>query len=282
MLISILQQFNIDFCAVSDGDITDIILMMPYLPFEYYPEHCARIDSFYIASNTLYKKAKVIAERLEESGFEIVERHLNLKRVAQQGGLGSILHNQLLVNYEYGSKVTLQGISVKGVYEYIANSGVNNICNSCNRCEIACPNGALNQGVFTRENCLRHKQDFAAQYFVEVGGRVLGCEECQNACPYNAHIAKVSMPEEIEKLFDYKNIFAIIKGGKKQLQPLAEVIGSNLARPTYIFNLLVNSLLAMGNLDYTDIIKSFSNHSSEVIRDKVNYYLEKIDKNLQK
>lgn len=282
MLISLLKQFNIDFCTVFEDGVTDIILMMPYFPFEEYPKHCAKIDSFYIASNTLYKKAKQISVALTENGFEVIDRRLNLKTLAQKGGLGSILHNQLLVNCKHGSKVTLQGISVKGEFEHIANGSVKVICDSCHKCDYSCPNQALNCGAFTREKCIRHMQDFAVQYFSEAGGRTLGCEECQSVCPYNAKIPKIKMPSQIENLFDYQNIFDMIKGGKKQLAPLAEIIGSNIARPVYMFNLLVNSLISSNNFEYTDTINSFENHQSQSICDKVKFYLEKADKKLQK
>lgn len=275
MLISLLKQFNIDFCTVVEDNITHIILLLPYLPYKNYPKNVARIDSFYVASNKLYKLAKYISKELEQNGFELVDSHLQLKPLAQKGGLGKILNNQLLVNKKYGSKFTLQGISVVGKFEYSAAGQVEKICDSCHKCDFACPNNALNKGVFTRENCLRHMQDFASEYFEVVGGRVLGCEECQNVCPYNSHIQKIDMPQEIAQIFDYNNIFEMLKGGKKGLAPLSQVIGSNLARPTYIFSLVVNSLLSANNFDYSDIIGAFANHSSQAIRDKVKFYFEK-------
>lgn len=281
MLISLLQQFNIDFCAVIEDNITHIVFMLPYFPYKEYPKNCAKIDSFYVASNSLYKKVKQIKMMLEANGFEVLDTHLALKQVAQKGGLGSILNNQLLVNVNYGSKITLQSISVVGNFEYMANGKVEKICDSCGKCDIACPNNALNCGGFIRERCIRHKQDFAEEYYQIVGGRVLGCEECQNVCPYNFTIPKIDMPKEIEQLFDYSNIFQMIKGGKKGLIPLAEVIGSNLARPTYMFNLLVNSLLSANNFEYSEIIKSFENHQSEAIRGKVAFYFEKVKETIE-
>lgn len=90
MLITHLKQFNIDFCAVNDGNITDIVFMMPYKPFDIYPKNCAIIDSFYIASNTLYKKVAEIEKVVCDSGFTVVKRPLHLKKIAEQGGLGTV------------------------------------------------------------------------------------------------------------------------------------------------------------------------------------------------
>lgn len=263
---------------VNDGNITDIIFMMPYFPFKEYPANCVRIDSFYIASNTLYKRTKEIASHLEQNGFELVSRPLHLKKMAELGGLGKIVHNKLLANENYGTKTTLQGISVVGKYEYLADSNLNKICDNCHKCDLACPALALDKGVFCREKCIRHKQDFAGDYFEIVDGRVLGCEECQKICPYNSRVKSVDMPISVQKIFDYQNVFAMIEKGKKGLTPLAELIGSNMARPAYIFNLVVNSLLSAKNFEYTDTIKQFENHNSEQIRSKVKFYLQSLGK----
>ena len=80
MIITLLKQFNIDFCAVNDGNITNIVFMLPYKPFDIYPKNCAVIDSFYIASNTLYKKVAEIGKVVCDSGFTVVKRPLHLKK----------------------------------------------------------------------------------------------------------------------------------------------------------------------------------------------------------
>lgn len=274
MLIELLKQFNIDFCAVNSENITDIVFMLPYFPYANYPKNCARIDAFYIASNTLYNKVKEIKKVLQENGYQLVDRHLQLKKVAEIGGLGSILHNQLLVSSKYGSRTTLQSISLIGQYEYIATGKVDKICDSCLKCDTTCPVGALSKGIFEREKCIRHLQDFPTEYTNVVSGRVLGCEECQNACFYNRQIDKIEMPEYVQQVFDYENLFEMLKSGKKGLTPLAELIGKNLARPTYIFNLIVNSLISAKNFEYTKIIKTFAKSDNEAIRDKTNFYLD--------
>lgn len=274
MLINFLKKFNIDFCAVAEENCTKIVFMLPYRPFAEYPEACVKIDAFYIASNILYNKTKEIKKSLVQEGFEIVEEEFNLKQTAEKGGLGTILNNQLLANKNYGTKITLQGVVVKGNYPYLANESVKKTCDECGLCDRACPVQALKKGEFIRENCIRHKQDFAENFYVEVAGRVLGCEECQRICPQNANVETIEMPKQVEEIFNYNNIFAMLALGKKGLQPLAELIGSNYARVNYIFNLVVNSLLSNNNFNYTEKILQFKNHSSEKVRQKVEYYME--------
>lgn len=278
MLIELIKNFSIDFCAVFEENITDIVFMLPYSPFEYYPKNCARIDAFYIASNTLYNKVKQIKQVLIDNGYTIIDRQLELKKVAQVGGLGSILNNQLLVNKKYGSRITLQSISVVGKYEYFKDGKTDKICDSCHKCDTACPTNSLCKGEFKRENCLRHKQDYCEIFFDDKVGRTLGCEECQNICPYNSRVLKVQMPKAIAELFDYSNIFKMLLGGRKALKPLADLIGSNMARSTFLFNLVVNSLISSKNFDYTEQIKLFQFHQSESIRNKLNFYLNVVNK----
>lgn len=272
MLINLLKSFNIDFCAVFENNVTDIVFMLPYSPYEFYPKNCARIDAFYIASNTLYKKVKEISKLLQEKGYTVLDRHLQLKKVAEKGGLGSILHNQLLVNNKYGSRTTLQAVSVIGEYEYIADGKVDIICDKCHRCDMACPQNALSNGSFMRDRCLRHKQDFCAEFFDDKVGRTLGCEECQNSCPFNSNVKKITMPSEVAKVFDYNNLFDMLSCGKKALTPLAELIGSNMARTAFVFNLVVNGLMSSNNFLYTSRIESFENHTNESIKNKVQDY----------
>lgn len=274
MLIELLKEFNIDFCAVFEEKYTDIVFMLPYKPFESYPKNCAKIDAFYIASNNLYQKVKEIKQVLLQKGFAIVERELNLKQLAEKGGLGSRLNNQLLANNIYGTKITLQGFSVQGNYQYLANGAVEKNCDLCGLCDKACPTNSLNCGKFTRESCIRHKQDFSEKYYPEVFGRTLGCEECQKVCPHNAKIKAVKMPQEVQKVFNYDNIFKMLTQGKKGLQPLAALIGSNYARVSYIFNLVVNSLISSDNFNYSEQIIAFKNHTSDLIKNKVAEYVQ--------
>lgn len=280
MLIQILKQYNLPFCIVNDGEYSDAILALPYSPFANYPKNCARIDSFYIVSNKLYLIAKQIKQKLKDEGFLVVERELQLKKVGEKGGFGQILHNQLLTNLQFGSRMTLQAVSVKGKYEYKFDGNFEINCNFCEKCTKICPANALNFGCFDRNKCIRHKQDFPENFDSVVQSRVLGCEECQNACPYNLVVKKVEMPDEVKKVFCYDNLFDMLKLGKKAMQPLAELIGSNYARSTFIFNLIVNSLLASNNFDYTQKIATFSNHNSDKIRDKVDFYMECYQKHL--
>ena len=84
------------------------------------------------------------------------------------------------------------------------------------------------------------------------------------------------MPKAVQQIFDYKNIFYMIKNGRKGLAPLANLIGSNMARPTFIFNLTVNCLLASHNFKYTDIISTFMSSDNKDISAKAKFYLEKI------
>ncbi|MGI8684235.1 MAG: tRNA epoxyqueuosine(34) reductase QueG, partial [Acidimicrobiales bacterium] len=63
-------------------------------------------------------------------------------------------------------------------------------CGPCTRCLPACPTGALiAPGVLDARKCLawllQAEGDFPLEYREALGGRVYGCDECQEVCPPN-------------------------------------------------------------------------------------------------
>jgi epoxyqueuosine reductase len=63
-------------------------------------------------------------------------------------------------------------------------------CGSCDRCRTACPTGALVEpGVLDARRCLawlvQAPGPLPEQYRGALGGRIYGCDECQQACPIN-------------------------------------------------------------------------------------------------
>lgn len=275
VLESIIQKYNIDFCAVRENNLSHIIFMLPYIPYSHFPQNCVQIDAFYEASNLLYHKVKAIREDLENAGYEIVDSHIQLKPMAEKGGLGTIVDNQLLANYKYGTKVTLQSITVVGDYECIRDMRVDKVCDKCGRCTSACPNGALSHGKFSRSKCLRHIQDYPEIMAENMGSRVIGCDECQRCCPYNAKVGVRELDESMIKLLDVDNMLRLIAKGKKEMAPLRELYGANYARPSYLARLIINTLIVNEDFSHIDQVSEFINHQDSNVRDLARLYLTK-------
>ena len=63
-------------------------------------------------------------------------------------------------------------------------------CRSCSRCLTGCPTGALvAPGVLDARRCLawlvQEPGSFPEEYRQALGGRIYGCDECQQVCPIN-------------------------------------------------------------------------------------------------
>jgi epoxyqueuosine reductase len=123
---------------------------------------------------------------------------------ARLAGLGERgLHNLLIVP-PYGSYVFLGTILTDLPLETTQGER-GPICQSCGRCQKACPTGAL-EGGFSHERCLSHlsqKKGALSQEEEEQLRKspvIWGCDLCQNACPLNQKAAFTQLPEFRENL----------------------------------------------------------------------------------
>lgn len=272
------DNFGIEYGAVFENNVSHIILLLPYSPFVDYPKNVIRIDAFYLASNKLYHIKNDIAKELQDKGIEIVKDNVLLKPMASKCGLGTILNNQLLANSKYGSKVTIQCITIREKYEKMQSQAVKKTCDTCHKCDDNCPQKALFNGVFTRDKCLRHIQDYPEIICENIENRFLGCEECQKICPHNSKIASVKMSDELIKILDISNIFDIVLGGKKTLKVFADLFGYNYAKPSYILRLLLNTLIITNNFDYVEKAKLLLNFPNNDVVELARKYILKCDK----
>ncbi len=70
-------------------------------------------------------------------------------------------------------------------------------CGPCQRCLGSCPTGALvAPGVLDARRCLawllQASGAFPSEYRTALGGRIYGCDDCQEVCPANRLAAKMS------------------------------------------------------------------------------------------
>ncbi len=119
---------------------------------------------------------------------------LPLKLAAVRAGLGWQGKNSLLVTRQFGTFLALGGILTDADLE--PNSAEEpNRCQGCDKCQRACPMGALEQPcVLDKDRCLSYLlqcDDLPEAARAAQGNRVQDCEICQEACPWNTrHIAR--------------------------------------------------------------------------------------------
>lgn len=246
-LLPIIDEFNCKYCIVNEDDISYIILAMPYSPYSLEDGENSYIDAFYPASNAVYHIGKSLEGRLVECGYNVINCNINLKDMAERGGLGSKLHNQLITNRYFGSRLALFGIAISGKYEYIINDRVDNYCERCSICDKACPKGALINGTFIRENCIRQWQSSPNEYGRRNDGKILGCDICQRVCPHNKSNEIVQNNGLILGIFTISQLRNILDGSKADMDMLGQLIGKNYARRSYI-----KALLDTAGLDADD------------------------------
>ncbi len=112
------------------------------------------------------------------------------KAFAYQAGLGWIGQNTLLFNAKYGSGLLLAEILT--TVELPADQPLaGDPCIGCKLCVDACPTGALmgNRTMDSRR-CIsfltiENHAEVPVPYRHPMGNHVFGCDECQQACPYN-------------------------------------------------------------------------------------------------
>ena len=200
------------------------LFVKPYAPFA--PEAGEpAISAFYLASQSLYEFVRANCAR---PAF-----HLPLKPVLAGYGIGARGRNSL--------------ISIEGMGTYFAVEAawsdedapprawtetppLAEACRDCDRCLRACPAGALDgAGYVDTTRCLRALAAKNAPPMPEpamamTGASLWGCDLCQAACPRNAGVAPVPMPEKVR---DAVSLERLLAGDTRVLAPL---IGTNYAR----------------------------------------------------
>jgi len=210
-------------------------------------ERDAVIHPYYPASQTAYRLTQAWAQRCRENGLEIrqaneipIKRILNRLDFLKRGrntlsylpDLGSRFHVQILT-----ADADLPVTAVPEAEEHLPG------CGGCTRCREACPGGAIQDGQFLKERCLRFwmmngripPEDLAYR----MGNRLMGCDDCEACCPMNPPAAGQAHTFPLKALLQ-----------KKNYDLLAEQIGYNYAIPNRV---LTQACLIAGNTGRQDL-----------------------------
>ncbi len=120
---------------------------------------------------------------------------------AQQAGLGWIGKHSNLVSPAFGSWLLLGEILTTADLE--ADEPGVDLCGTCTLCLQACPTGAIVEPyVVDATKCISYltieyredRQSLAQDVQTRMGNRVFGCDDCLDACPYNAFASVTDEP----------------------------------------------------------------------------------------
>ena len=119
---------------------------------------------------------------------------LNERLLAQDGGLGVLGENGLIINPKYGSYVFI------GTFVHTGPVAVSSVrehkrCLGCGACHKACPVGCDGQTFDRCLSALSQKKKRSAEEGKALlrGALIWGCDICQEACPLNRNISETPL-----------------------------------------------------------------------------------------
>ena len=132
---------------------------------------------------------------------------LPLKLAAVRAGLGWQGKHSLLISKKYGTFLALGGILTDADLEHNKEKEPDR-CKNCEKCRQACQVMALESAyVLNKERCLSYllqTEQIPEEAQPAVENRVMDCEICQQACPWNARHIKTPMERETTIAFQRK------------------------------------------------------------------------------
>jgi epoxyqueuosine reductase len=126
------------------------------------------------------------------------------KTLAKEAGLGWIGKNTLLINPRLGSYIFIGELILDVELDYDEPFG-NNLCGSCTRCMDSCPTGAIiAPSRLDARKCLSYltietKEEVPESLAENFSNRLVGCDICQQVCPWNHKAQQNEVPEFLPK-----------------------------------------------------------------------------------
>ncbi|RZA06111.1 MAG: tRNA epoxyqueuosine(34) reductase QueG [Proteobacteria bacterium] len=120
---------------------------------------------------------------------------INERAYAAQGGVGWVGKNAMLIHPEEGSWLWLGEVVTRA--ELDPDRPMADHCGKCRRCLDACPTGAILEDLraIDSRKCLsywniEHRGPIPKEFHKPMGEWLLGCDICQEVCPWNSHSLK--------------------------------------------------------------------------------------------
>jgi epoxyqueuosine reductase len=143
--------------------------------------------------NVILKPARKLAAWLRSSGSrvycEVDAGAVMEKAWAQEAGIGWIGKNGCLISERLGSWLLLGALVTDLELEPDAPHA--DRCGDCSACIPACPTGAIPEPRYVdARRCIayhtiEHRDEIPEPIARRAGGRIFGCDACQDVCPWN-------------------------------------------------------------------------------------------------
>jgi epoxyqueuosine reductase len=135
-----------------------------------------------------------VADTLRAAGWQarvlVDDNALVDREAAYRAGIGWFGKNANLLLPGMGSWFLLGSVVTDAPLPVDERAVLDDGCGTCTQCLAACPTGALvAPGVLDARRCLawllEAPGDFPAEHRQALGGRIYGCDDCQEVCPPN-------------------------------------------------------------------------------------------------
>lgn len=143
--------------------------------------------------NVVLKPVRKLAAWLRQRGAavyaEVDAGAVMEKAWAQEAGLGWIGKNGCLINERLGSWLLLGTLLTDAPLE--ADTPHSDRCGECSLCIPACPTDAIPEPRFVDSrrciayHTIEHREAIPDDIARRAGGRIFGCDACQDVCPWN-------------------------------------------------------------------------------------------------
>lgn len=167
------------------------------------------------------------------------------KSVAQKAGIGWMGKNSLLITKKFGSYVFLGEIIIDK--ELKSDKQIENQCGNCRLCIEYCPTNALiDEYKLDARKCISYltiekKSELSEHEKLQLKNNIIGCDICQDICPYNKKetfssefkinqkLASLSL-EELSNLSkeQYKELFKNSSISRVKYEKFIELVKSSL------------------------------------------------------
>jgi len=143
--------------------------------------------------NVLIKPVRRLAQWLREGGAavyaEVDAGAVMEKAWAQEAGIGWIGKNGCLIHERLGSWLLLGALITDVALE--ADAPHPDRCGDCTLCIPACPTDAIREPRYVDStrciayHTIEHRESIPEEIARNAGGRLFGCDACQDVCPWN-------------------------------------------------------------------------------------------------
>jgi len=149
-------------------------------------------DYHYVLKERLAQLLDYIQKELApcEGRFFTDSAPLLEKALAKEAGLGWIGKHSLLIHPKMGSFLFIGELVLNLELDYDEPFG-NSLCGSCSRCIESCPTGAIISPMLLDANrCISYltietKEEIPQTLADNLSNRLVGCDICQQVCPWN-------------------------------------------------------------------------------------------------